>query len=146
MAGLKREELAGKNAYLASQGGAPEIEWKDLNPEQRALWISQAEGGVSAELDPAGKTDIPGMDADRQPEEWLKDQTPPPIHKFDVGGIEIEQIAPGRYVIKGFSAGSIYIPDVGNLAPPAQIDLPMTANLAAALRSVIADFEKGGNE
>ncbi len=55
--------------------------------------------------------------------------------------IEIAQPAPDRYVITGFRAMSVYIPDVGNLSPPQSIDLPMTDDLATALRAVLEDYQ-----
>jgi len=55
--------------------------------------------------------------------------------------ITIEQPVPGRYQITGFQAGTVFIPEVGYLAPPQIVDLAMTPDLAAALRAVLDDFE-----
>ena len=57
--------------------------------------------------------------------------------------IEITQPAPGRYQITGYRAMTVYIPDVGNLSPPQIVDLPMTPDLADALRAVLDDYQPG---
>lgn len=63
--------------------------------------------------------------------------------------IEIDCPVPGRYQITGFRAATVFIPDVGHLAPPQQVDLAMTPDLADALRAVLADYQpekKGGQK
>ncbi len=55
--------------------------------------------------------------------------------------ITIEQPVAGRYQISGFRAGSVYIPDVGTLAPPQMVDLAMSPDLAEALRAVLDDYQ-----
>jgi hypothetical protein len=55
--------------------------------------------------------------------------------------ITIEQPAPGRYVITGFPAASVYIEDVGTLAPPPNIDLPMSDDLAEAILAIINNWK-----
>ncbi len=56
-------------------------------------------------------------------------------------GITIETPVPGRYTITGFRSATVYVPDVGHLAPPPNIDLPMSPAIAAALRAVLDDYE-----
>ncbi len=55
--------------------------------------------------------------------------------------ITIEQPVAGRYQISGFRAATVYIPDVGNLAPPQMVDLAMSPDLADALRAVLDDYQ-----
>lgn len=55
--------------------------------------------------------------------------------------ITIEQPVPGRYQVTGFQAGSVFVPDVGWLAPPQIVDLAMTPDLADALRAVLDDYQ-----
>ena len=66
--------------------------------------------------------------------------------KFEHTNIEITEPAPDRYVITGFPAASIYIKDVGNLAPPQTIDLPMSPDLADALEAILADYRPAQDE
>lgn len=55
--------------------------------------------------------------------------------------ITIEQPAKDRYQITGFRAGSVFIPEVGTLAPPQMVDLAMSPDLADALRAVLDDYQ-----
>jgi len=55
----------------------------------------------------------------------------------------IEVPAPGRYQITGLQVPSIYVEDVGWLAPPQSIDLPMTPDIADALRAILDDYQPG---
>lgn len=138
MAGLtKIERVAKANhaEYIAQTDPDSGTEWKDLTPEEKAQWISRADGG---DVEPDDDDEVR---APRVPEPVALPSVP--LHQYKHESISITTPVPGRYVVTGFRAGTVYVPEVGHLAPPQQIDLPMTDDLADALLAVIADFRKG---
>lgn len=146
MAGLNKTERRAKELYLES-AGADAPEWRDLPAEQKALWISRATNDLegSDENVETVETNRHSAVFDDQPE---KPDLPvsPVIHdplspyRNPQGSIKIEQPAPDRYVITGFRASGVFIPDVGHLAPPAQIDLPLNDETAAAVQAALDDY------
>ena len=140
MAGLNRTERRAKDLFLESRDPDDAREWGDLTLEEKAPWVSRA----TTDMENPPVESVAPVDHSKAP--------PPPVpapviitdplaaYRQAQGSVKIECPAVGRYVITGFRASAVFIKDVGTLAPPSQIDLPLNEDTAPAVQAALDDY------
>lgn len=160
MAGLNKTERRAKELYLEARATGNHNEWSDLTPEEKALWASKATSDMESppvQTSAAGITHWPPGDYIIKPDPDFSDsmnisgntfegpvhdliRDPLAAYRQAQGSVKIECPAPDRYVITGFRAASVFIPQVGTLAAPDQIDLPLNDDTAPAVQAALDDY------
>lgn len=136
MARPSKSEQHARELYEASGKDLPD--WDKLSTDEQEPWFAKATSDM--EHPPVKPAEPPPKKASRTPEPTVI-RDPLAAYTDAKGDIKIKVVAPGRYVITGFRTSSVFIPGVGTLAGPDQIDLPLTDETVPAVQAALDDFK-----